>query len=334
MRKFAIVAIVKDEAPYLIEWLAFHRAIGVRDFFIYNNESADETYKITRMHRHLGVTVKWWPRVADQSPQITAYEDFIEHHSSDYRFVAFIDLDEFIMPQVGLELNDWLETIPDDAGSIVLNQRVFGSSNQTAYNQDLVLRRFSRCSTSAYSENRYVKPIYRSEALAGMQDIHMGEMKHGRRLLSDFREARINQLEPCSVTDVCHAPLQLNHYILKSMEEYQAKKLRGNAHAASEAFRFTRYTEEFFHGRDGAINDEFCERTHKWIVPTLKEMLCFFEFARHKYKSTELIEKYYSNTSEFSDSRGTSPRAYFRWKLKSIYGRRLRGAIQRRRLPG
>jgi hypothetical protein len=41
MDKIAICAIFKDEAPFLLEWLAFHRMIGVDLFVLYDNGSND-----------------------------------------------------------------------------------------------------------------------------------------------------------------------------------------------------------------------------------------------------------------------------------------------------
>ena len=41
MLKIAVCAIFKDEGPYLLEWLAFHKLIGVDLFFLYDNDSSD-----------------------------------------------------------------------------------------------------------------------------------------------------------------------------------------------------------------------------------------------------------------------------------------------------
>lgn len=38
----SIGAIFKDEAPYLAEWIEFHRLVGVEHFFLYDNLSTDE----------------------------------------------------------------------------------------------------------------------------------------------------------------------------------------------------------------------------------------------------------------------------------------------------
>ena len=37
----AIVAIMKNEAPYVKEWLDYYLAAGVNHFYIYDNESPD-----------------------------------------------------------------------------------------------------------------------------------------------------------------------------------------------------------------------------------------------------------------------------------------------------
>ena len=40
----AICAVYRNEAPYLREWIEFHRLVGVERFFLYNNRSTDTTW--------------------------------------------------------------------------------------------------------------------------------------------------------------------------------------------------------------------------------------------------------------------------------------------------
>jgi hypothetical protein len=37
----AICAVFRDEAPYLAEWVEFHRLVGVEHFFLYDDRSRD-----------------------------------------------------------------------------------------------------------------------------------------------------------------------------------------------------------------------------------------------------------------------------------------------------
>ena len=41
-----VAAIFKNEFEYVIEWLAHHRAIGIKHFFIADNESNDGTSEL------------------------------------------------------------------------------------------------------------------------------------------------------------------------------------------------------------------------------------------------------------------------------------------------
>ena len=42
----AVVAIIKNETPYLQEWLDYHLLAGVNHFYIYDNQDDDEQKKI------------------------------------------------------------------------------------------------------------------------------------------------------------------------------------------------------------------------------------------------------------------------------------------------
>jgi len=40
--ELAVCALVQNEAPYIAEWIAYHRLIGFEHFFIYDNHSNDD----------------------------------------------------------------------------------------------------------------------------------------------------------------------------------------------------------------------------------------------------------------------------------------------------
>lgn len=42
----SICAVIKNEGPYLEEWIEFHRIQGVEHFYLYDNGSADQTKDI------------------------------------------------------------------------------------------------------------------------------------------------------------------------------------------------------------------------------------------------------------------------------------------------
>ena len=44
--KLSVVAIMKNEGPYLREWIEYHKLVGVEKFYLYNNGSTDDTVEI------------------------------------------------------------------------------------------------------------------------------------------------------------------------------------------------------------------------------------------------------------------------------------------------
>ena len=96
MDKIAVCGIFKDEAPYLLEWLAFHKMMGIDLFVLYDNGSTDGGADLIRRSTFgRNVTLIDWPHAAGQIP---AYQDFCTNHAARFGWVAFIDLDEFIVP--------------------------------------------------------------------------------------------------------------------------------------------------------------------------------------------------------------------------------------------
>ncbi len=58
----SICAIFRDEAPFLEEWIEYHRMIGVEHFYLYNHLSADHYYEVLRPYIQEGIVeLKDWP---------------------------------------------------------------------------------------------------------------------------------------------------------------------------------------------------------------------------------------------------------------------------------
>jgi glycosyltransferase involved in cell wall biosynthesis len=136
--RFAIAGFVKNEARYILEWLAFHHAIGVEHFVVFDNESTDDTREILNAYAGLvDIDVIDWPGLTNESPQIGAYNEFLRRYRHKLEFAAFLDADEFLVPCEGTVLHDFLDEIPELVSAIGFNQRVFGSAGEVYYKPDL-----------------------------------------------------------------------------------------------------------------------------------------------------------------------------------------------------
>ena len=130
MVDLAIVAIIKNEGQYIEEWVRYHIVAGVQKFFLYDNDSSDNTRKILEKYIRAGyVELIPYPGVAKQLP---AYNDAIAKHRYDCRCIAFIDADEFLyscnkLKSIRDVCNEIFHDYPS-AGGIAVNWRMFGSS--------------------------------------------------------------------------------------------------------------------------------------------------------------------------------------------------------------
>ncbi len=235
-RGACLVAAARNEGPYLLEWLGYHRALGFEHAFIYTNDNWDgsdallaalaRTGAITLVHNqaggHFGPQYKAYSHAFSLLPQVL-----------DYAWAAVLDLDEF----VGFDANvfdgieaflAWQQTQPVDA--IALCWQVFAGGRDDAWRDAPTLERFTRRephpnqhvksivrppifwhSHAHYPQATLAAPfVYRTES--GALHHHAGEQKR----LAAFAEA------PSART------AWVNHYLLRSAPEALWKLARGH----------------------------------------------------------------------------------------------------------
>ncbi len=98
LHDLAIVAILKNEGPYLKEWLDYHLLAGVDHFYLYDNESPDNQAEVAKPYVEAGL-VDYFP-LPGKSMQFVAYNDAVKRFKFQCRYMAFIDGDEFIFPKM------------------------------------------------------------------------------------------------------------------------------------------------------------------------------------------------------------------------------------------
>ena len=54
----AIVAIAKNESDYIREWVAFHKAVGVDNIILFDNDSTDDTVEVLKPYIRSKITPK------------------------------------------------------------------------------------------------------------------------------------------------------------------------------------------------------------------------------------------------------------------------------------
>lgn len=218
----SVCAIAKNEGPYFCEWIEWHRQHGVDRFYIYDNESTDGTREILEPYVRQGfVEYIYWP---GYRKQLAAYDDCLKRHRYSSRWIAFIDLDEFIVPVKDSSISDFLRRFESFA-AIEINWLCYGSGGQKERRDGTVMERFKFHSASDHPLNRFVKSIVNPLRVYNMIGCHEAARisgsaadSHGQAINRHFKEREAQ-----------HDVIRINHYAVRSYEEFQDKRLRGRA---------------------------------------------------------------------------------------------------------
>ena len=219
----SICAVYRDEASYLAEWVEFHRLVGVERFFLYDNNSADEHREALAPYVEDGsVTIHDWPH---WPAQVQAYDDCLKRHREESAWIAFIDLDEFLFSPQGTPLPELLREYEEFPG-VGVNWAVFGSSGHRTRPPGLVIESYVR-RTGKTGINRHVKSIVNPLRVRAFCQPHFFMYDHGFAV--DERRRPITGPPFSQTESVSFERLRLNHYAVKSEEEFRLKLARGPA---------------------------------------------------------------------------------------------------------
>ena len=157
----AIALIVKNEARHIGEWAAFHLRAGVRHFLIYDNGSSDGTIDILRatLPAEARVVVPWRQVFTDAwlgreiHNQVLAYAHAASNFGGAFRWMAFIDADEFLVPKRAASIPEALAHL-GDARNVSLPWHMFGRSGHVEPPEGGVLRNYLRRARDPMSDVR------------------------------------------------------------------------------------------------------------------------------------------------------------------------------------
>ncbi|MFZ7089776.1 glycosyltransferase family 2 protein [Primorskyibacter sp. 2E233] len=238
-----IVGCMKNEAPYILEWVAYHRAIGVDNFLIYTNDCDDGTDAILTRLQELGVlehrdNSQWTGKSPQQFALDAALEDPVVK-SADW--LIHIDVDEFINVRCGNgTLDDFFARVPD-ATNVAMTWRLFGHNGVTGLKDDLVIDQFDACAPKYCPKPHTVwgfKTMFRNIGAYQKLSCHRpNKLTKGFETCvkwvngsgQDMTAEAIKNGWRSSKRSIGYDLIQLNHYALRSAESFLIKRQRGRA---------------------------------------------------------------------------------------------------------
>jgi hypothetical protein len=240
-----IAAIVKEEGPYIIEWIAWHRCLGVSKFFIADNVSMDGTSDLLIALHDKGIVTRIeWAMQPVPDLQVTAYKHIMETYGNAVDWLAFIDADEFFCPSAldadpVNSLLTWLRQLPTRVGAVAVNWANYGSSNRIEPGDGMVTERFFLRGQDSMPENRIVKSIVRTRFWSNARgSAHVFVIaRRSFYINTSWSLLSPEELSMKKTSDVKYSAFRLNHYVVKSRMEYFAKKAaRGNVNAKTQKY--------------------------------------------------------------------------------------------------
>ncbi|SDN52990.1 Glycosyl transferase family 2 [Methylobacterium phyllostachyos] len=215
-----LIVIARDEAPYIIEWLAFHRAVGFSRILVFDHGSTDDTPVLVARAAAAdpAISLHAIPILLEASPQIAAYTAGMALVRTPW--VAFLDVDEFLVPWRDGSLSNYLARVPEDVSAVHINWRSFGSSGLATPGYAFVTEAFTRCAPPDWAYQTHYKTLARSEHVHAVQ-VHEVILTAGRRTLSDFTDVAA---DATGMADrIAYDGIQLNHYQCKTRVEFMAR---------------------------------------------------------------------------------------------------------------
>ena len=235
---------VRNEAAYLLDWLAHARAAGIGHVLAYSNDCSDGTDAMLDRLAEMGhVTHRPNPGPYDKGGiQFTALKDAATQPAlAEADWILPLDVDEFVNVHVGDRTLPALIAALPEADAITLTWRLFGNAGQVRYDPAPIPARFTRAAPAVMHwpwRSAMFKTLYRNAGIYRKPGVHRPRDPDktrvdaarwfdgsGRVLDAQFRTRRIFSNFGQSNTDL----VQLNHYPLGSMEEYVLKADRGRA---------------------------------------------------------------------------------------------------------
>jgi glycosyltransferase involved in cell wall biosynthesis len=229
-----MVCMFKNEAPYLNEWISFHREFGIEHFYFLDDGSTDNFREILRPWEDLGVVTIVKKKWKNQS---MAYQYALIRWGSKTRWMTFNDVDEFLFSPKGRSLPDVLKNYEGES-AVFVYWKLFGSGGNIQKPSSSVIESY----LYSISEKEIHKDDFDHKKDPSMRDYVTGWAIDGKSIVNPRAIKYIGVHKPASlkygrVIDESFNPayskvkgytpsfkiLRINHYWSKSLEEFDRK---------------------------------------------------------------------------------------------------------------
>jgi glycosyl transferase family 92 len=289
----AIVAVIRNEAPYLDEWIAYHNMLGVEHFFIYENNSDDDPRTVLKRYINHGlVTLVEFPV---NGVQVPAYRHAVHFFGHSTRWLSQLDLDEFIVPKIDPDIPTMLERL-GEVDRVDLPWRNFGFSGHRTRPSGLVIENYVMAEDIPEGGVPViaVKSISRSSAITTIGG-HSTQVAGDRVVDASGNRP---QMVPGRMVQPSYASAQVNHYVTRSEDEFNRKVARGEPNREVPRRLYTVEEEQGFATPDDSVA--------RFIEPTRQKMDEFLSMSPSPFRYGSHVQLRFPHADRFMMNAATS----------------------------
>ena len=271
MASHVLISSVKDEGPFILEWVAHHRVLGFDAIYVASNDCSDGSDRLLAALDAAGF-IGHVPNVLkeDDIPQHEGYVKIRATYPVDGAdWLMVLDMDEFLNVHIdGHRVQD-LTARAGEADIISICGRAFSDLPQTHWQPGPVTRAFPMALWAKHRANHAIKTLTRNPSrFKGIHNHHMVGYRAGDEPLDVFAaqtdshyalnpHGRLGpKLRYIEKEEVGHQVAQYNHYAVKTLDSFLLRRARGNGALAINDQKVDRYTFDYFSVRAGKGNPE------------------------------------------------------------------------------
>lgn len=290
--KLVVVAIFKNKALAMREWLNHYVREGVEHFYMIDNGSTDNWQSEVK---GFPVTIYWDPEKNKQSEHYNNY--FLEEVKRNSEWVMVVDLDEFMYSRKSYKtIPEYLDSLDNNINKIEVRGKMF-SSNGHIKQPKSIIKGFTKRLKNKFT---MVNSIYRSSVLTKL-NIHTHNLNGKASNYYPESGSEISKniiLLPNIINEeeLNKAPLHLNHYAIQSGEWFRDIKMtRGDvAYSTINNVRnekyFKQYDWNYLEDKELAVKSDLSCLNNSYIyknIDTNKTEFALFASIFGNYRNEE-----------------------------------------------
>ncbi|SLN38619.1 hypothetical protein ROJ8625_01782 [Roseivivax jejudonensis] len=305
------VTCVKNEGPFLLEWIAWNRLIGVTDHLIYSNDCDDGTDTLLDALAAAGLVAHHANPARGRAYQMEALKDARRHRivrRADWLWIA--DVDEFLNIRAGAGDIASLVAACGDPHAISVSFQFFANGGVERFVDAPVIGQFDRshnpdiwCGDTAIEVKSLVRADFPFGYLGAHRPFHDPDGPadrslvwtdgSGRKVPRAFRRHARKRRIRAFPAQGARVHATLNHYALRSLESYLVKTDRGDVNRENRAFDDTYWRER----NDAAWTDRSIQARLPALEAAIAELKALPDVARlhdaavaaHRAKAARLM---------------------------------------------